>query len=162
MLQVAVFGNGAAGYGNAFCCEHLLESGIRMRVLWVFCFNQFTQSGLYRFRRNPIQSGGEEMPQFIYPEAAFQEFAIHRTGDGGNVQTGGIGYLFHFQGAENRWTLQEKVSLVLYNGLSYMQNGMLSLGYGLDKLAPFAEATGKIPPHFRLVSTLGHHFPVFG
>lgn len=47
---VAVFGDGAAGNGDAFGCEQVLQPGIGKRVARVFGFNQLAQAGLNGLR----------------------------------------------------------------------------------------------------------------
>ena len=42
--RIAVFGDGAAGNGDAFCGEQLFQPGIRERVARVFFFNQGAQA----------------------------------------------------------------------------------------------------------------------
>lgn len=123
--------------------------------------------GLDGFRRDGGaavggQGGGEEAAQFREFAVVAQVFAVDGAGDGGGVQPGVGGDVFHFHGAKVLFPPQEEIALPLRDGLCDSQDGLLALFDGADEVAPLPETVGEILPDFFFVGLFRHHLAVGG
>ena len=116
----AVFGDGAAGYFDAFCLEGFLDGGIGEGFLLVLAVDDFLNcladagvGDLFAFGGGV--AGGEESAHFGDSVRGADVFSGHGAGDGGGVYADDFGDFVHGKRLEVPRAKLEEVLLVENN-----------------------------------------------
>src|ERR1017187_6606475 len=158
---VAVFGDGAAGDGDAFGGEHLHDFLVGQRAARILILenvgNHVLDAGVGNVVAvGVLQAGGEKVFHLEHALLRFDIFAGDGAADGGFMHADDFGDLRHGHGLEMRDALVHELALALDDFAPDVGDGGLALVQALDEKFAGADFFADVILHLGVVLAAGH------
>src|ERR1017187_8776646 len=158
---VAVFGDGAAGDGDAFGGEHLHDFLVGQRAARILILENIGNHVLDARVGNVVtvgvlQAGGEEIFHLEHALRRLDIFAGDGATDGGFMHADDFGDLRHGHGLEMRDALVHELALALDDFAPDVGDGGLALVQALDEKFAGADFFADVILHLGVVLAAGH------